>query len=147
MDGSFDVEINGILYKDVEGKVLIDGELSEGAEITLSAFSKYIPFAKPFLTIAIFLFAISTMISWSYYGLQSWKYIFGKSSKADLVYKILFLLFIIIGSASSMKSIWDFSDAMIFAMIFPNMIGLFFLFPVVKDELKRYLEAIKKNNL
>ena len=55
----------------------------------------------------------------------------------------LFLLFIVIGAASSMSSIWAFSDAMIFAMIFPNMIGLFFLFPKVKEELKKYLDAIR----
>jgi AGCS family alanine or glycine:cation symporter len=83
------------------------------------------------------------MISWSYYGLQSWKFIFGRGFFADLTYKILFLIFIVIGAASSMKSIWDFSDAMIFAMIFPNMIGLFFLFPTVKRELRNYLSAIK----
>jgi AGCS family alanine or glycine:cation symporter len=55
----------------------------------------------------------------------------------------LFCLFIIIGAAANMSSIWAFSDAMIFAMVFPNMIGLFFLFPVVKEQLNRYLEAIK----
>ena len=60
---------------------------------------------------------------------------------------LLICLFIIIGAASSMKSVWGFSDAMIFAMIFPNMVGLFFLFPVVKKELSKYLDAIKKNNL
>jgi alanine or glycine:cation symporter, AGCS family len=56
----------------------------------------------------------------------------------------LFLLFVVIGAAASMGSIWKFSDAMIFAMIFPNMVGLFFLFPVVKRELTKYLKAIKK---
>ena len=90
------------------------------------------------------LFAVSTMISWSYYGLQSWKFLFGRGKVADLVYKLLFLLFVVIGAAASMGSIWKFSDAMIFAMIFPNMVGLFFLFPVVKKELSRYLKAIKK---
>ena len=93
---------------------------------------------------AVVLFAVSTMISWSYYGLQSWKFIFGRGKLADMIYKILFLIFIVIGAAASMKSIWDFSDAMIFAMIFPNMIGLFFLFPEVKKELARYLKAIGK---
>jgi alanine or glycine:cation symporter, AGCS family len=63
---------------------------------------------------------------------------------ADLTYKMLFLIFIIIGAAANMKSIWDFSDAMIFAMVFPNMIGLFFLFPKVNEQLKRYLKAIGK---
>jgi AGCS family alanine or glycine:cation symporter len=84
------------------------------------------------------------MISWSYYGLQSWKFLFGRGKVADLVYKLLFLLFVVIGAAASMGSIWKFSDAMIFAMIFPNMVGLFFLFPVVKKELIKYLKAIKE---
>jgi len=125
------------------GMVYIDGVGYEGAGITSKAFAKYIPFSNVFLTIAVVLFAVSTMISWSYYGLQSWKFIFGRGYYADLTYKILFLLFIIIGAASSMSSIWAFSDAMIFAMIFPNMVGLFFLFPVVKRELVKYLDAIK----
>ena len=129
------------------GMVYIDGVGYEGAGITSKAFAQYIPFSNIFLTIAVVLFAVSTMISWSYYGLQSWKFIFGRGYYADLTYKILFLLFIVIGAASSMSSIWAFSDAMIFAMIFPNMVGLFFLFPVVKKELSKYLDAIKKNNL
>ena len=61
-----------------------------------------------------------------------------------MVYKLLFLSFVVVGAAASMDSIWAFSDAMIFAMVFPNMVGLFFLFPVVKKELHRYLSAIKK---
>ena len=129
------------------GMVYIDGVGYEGAGITSKAFAQYIPFSNIFLTIAVVLFAVSTMISWSYYGLQSWKFIFGRGYYADLTYKILFLLFIVIGAASSMSSIWAFSDAMIFAMIFPNMVGLFFLYPVVKKELSKYLDAIKKNNL
>ena len=125
------------------GGVMIDGVSYEGAGITSQAFAQYIPFSDIFLTIAVVLFAVSTMISWSYYGLQSWKFLFGRGKAADLTYKLLFLLFVVIGAAASMKSIWDFSDAMIFAMVFPNMIGLFFLFPVVKKQLKRYLDAIK----
>ncbi|MBZ0327509.1 MAG: alanine:cation symporter family protein [Altibacter sp.] len=128
---------------DGAGGVLIDGVSYEGSGITSQAFAQYIPYSNVFLTIAVFLFAVSTMISWSYYGLQSWKYLFGRGKTMDMVYKLLFCLFIIIGAAANMKSIWDFSDAMIFAMIFPNMIGLFFLFPVVKKQLRRYLDAIK----
>ena len=125
------------------GGVMIDGVMYEGAGITSKAFAEYIPYSGVFLTIAVVLFAVSTMISWSYYGLQSWKYLFGRGKVADMTYKVLFLIFVVIGSAASMKSIWDFSDAMIFAMVFPNMIGLFFLFPIVKEELNKYLEAIK----
>ncbi|CAI8337856.1 MAG: Amino-acid carrier protein AlsT [Owenweeksia sp. TMED14] len=125
------------------GAVMIDGVSFEGAGITSKAFSEYIPYSGVFLTIAVVLFAVSTMISWSYYGLQSWKYLFGRGNVADLTYKVLFLIFVIIGAAASMNSIWAFSDAMIFAMVFPNMVGLYFLFPVVKEQLNRYLDAIK----
>lgn len=128
---------------DGSGSVLIDGVAYEGAGITAVAFAEYIPYSNVFLTIAVVLFAVSTMISWSYYGLQSWKYLFGRGRTADIVYKLLFCTFIVIGAAASMKSIWDFSDAMIFAMVFPNMVGLFFLFPIVKKQLNRYLGAIK----
>ena len=127
-----------------EGGVMIDGVMYEGAGITSKAFAEYIPFSDIFLTTAVVLFAVSTMISWSYYGLQSWKYLFGRSKKSDMTYKLLFLSFVIIGSAASMNSIWAFSDAMIFAMVFPNIIGLYLLFPVVKNELNKYLNAIKK---
>lgn len=125
------------------GGIMIDGITYEGAGITSKAFAQYIPYSGVFLTIAVVLFAVSTMISWSYYGLQSWKFLFGRGKLADITYKLLFLAFVVIGSAASMNSIWGFSDAMIFAMVFPNMIGLFFLFPVVKKQLKRYLNAIK----
>jgi len=128
---------------DGSGAVLIGGVSYEGAGITSMAFEQYIPYSDVFLTIAVVLFAVSTMISWSYYGLQSWKYLFGRGKTADLTYKFLFLTFVVIGAAASMGSIWAFSDAMIFAMVFPNMVGLFFLFPVVKKELNRYLSAIK----
>ncbi|MFT4733819.1 MAG: AGCS family alanine or glycine:cation symporter [Algoriphagus sp.] len=128
---------------DGTGMVLIDGLPYEGAAITSMAFAEYIPYSDIFLTVAVVLFAVSTMISWSYYGIQSWKYLFGRSNIADLAYKLLFLIFIVIGSAANMSSIWAFSDAMIFAMIFPNMVGLLFLFPVVKRELNRYLDAVK----
>tara|TARA_B100000900_G_scaffold414180_1_gene440119 strand:- start:488 stop:2089 length:1602 start_codon:yes stop_codon:yes gene_type:complete len=130
-------------YGGTNGTVLIDGIPYEGAGITSMAFAEFIPYSNVFLTVAVVLFAVSTMISWSYYGLQSWKYLFGRGKAADLTYKLLFLLFVIIGAAASMNSIWAFSDAMIFAMVFPNMVGLYFLFPVVKKQLNRYLKAIK----
>ena len=137
--GAFEYGLNEIN----PGQVLIDGQYYEGAGITSKAFAQYIPYSGVFLTIAVVLFAVSTMISWSYYGLQSWKFLFGRGKAADMAYKLLFLLFVIIGASASMNSIWAFSDAMIFAMVFPNMVGLYFLFPVVKKQLNRYIEAIK----
>lgn len=131
---------------DGSGAVMIGNEIVQGAGITSKAFAQYIPYSNVFLTVAVVLFAVSTMISWSYYGLQSWKFLFGRGKTADLVYKLLFLIFVIIGAAASMGSIWSFSDAMIFAMVFPNMVGLYFLFPVVRKQLARYIKAIKANS-
>jgi len=78
--------------------------------------------------------------------LQAWMFLFGKSKISDLIYKIIFLLFIVIGAAANMDAVWGFSDAMILALIFPNMIGLFFLFPKVKQELNNYIKAIRKQH-
>ncbi|MCF8272459.1 MAG: alanine:cation symporter family protein [Flavobacteriaceae bacterium] len=119
-----------------------NGNTISGVDLTSMAFDSVIPHFSYVLTIAIVLFAFSTMISWSYYGLQAWKYLFGKGKMADLVYKILFLIFVVIGAAATLDAVIKFSDAMILALVFPNMIGLFFLFPKVRQEMKRYLNAI-----
>ena len=125
-------------------KVMLgDGKIYEGATLTSMAFAETISWFPYVLTVAIFLFAVSTMISWSYYGQQAWMYLFGKSKTMEMVYKLIFILFIIIGASAKMDSVWGFSDAMILAMVFPNMIGLLFLFPVVKAQLTRYENAIK----
>lgn len=126
-------------------KVLIEGARVGGVDLTSAAFDSVLPGFRYVLTVAIILFAFSTMISWSYYGLQAWKYLFGRSQAADLMYKLLFCIVIVIGAAISLGSVIKFSDAMIFAMVFPNMLGLFLLFPKVKQELAKYLEAIRGN--
>jgi AGCS family alanine or glycine:cation symporter len=134
-------------YGDVAGgNVLIAGDRIGGVDLTSMAFDSVLPGFRYVLTIAIVLFAFSTMISWSYYGLQSWKYLFGRSRFADMSYKILFCLFVIIGSASSLDAVIKFSDAMILALVFPNMIGLLLLFPRVRQELNAYLSATRQAN-
>lgn len=125
--------------------VNINGQSYQGATLTSLAFGDTISWFPQVLTVAIFLFAVSTMISWSYYGQQAWMYLFGRSKSMEITYKILFLIFIIIGASANMSSVWGFSDAMILAMVFPNMIGLLFLFPVVKDQLAKFEKAIKDN--
>ncbi len=118
------------------------GDHLGGVDLTSVAFDSAIPNFSILLTIAVILFAFSTMLSWSYYGIQGWKYLFGKGKVADITYKSLFLIFVVIGASSSLNSVIVFSDAMIFAMVFPNIIGLLFLAPKVKSELSRYLTAI-----
>ena len=92
------------------------------------------------LTIAIFLFAFSTIISWSYYGLKSWTFLFGQSKATELTYKILLMFFVVVGSSVNLGSVLDFSDMMILAMAFPNIIGLLFLSSEVKEDLKLILK-------
>jgi AGCS family alanine or glycine:cation symporter len=117
---------------------------AEAILMTSGAFESVISWFPYVLTIAVVLFAFSTMISWSYYGFQGWAYLFGRSKKMEYAYKLLFCIFVVIGSAASLGSVIGFSDAMIFAMMIPNMIGLVLLAPKVKEELKKYMEAIKK---
>ncbi|HHJ50276.1 MAG TPA: alanine:cation symporter family protein [Phaeodactylibacter sp.] len=116
----------------------------DGVALTSEAFQTVLPWFPYVLTVAVILFAFSTMISWSYYGLQAWMYLFGRSKVADLTYKLLFCTFVVIGASASLQNVIDFSDAMIFAMAVPNLIGLFLLTPVVKEEMKRYLNAIRQ---
>ncbi len=123
--------------------IISSGESLQGVDLTAHVFSSSIPGFQYILAIAVLLFAFSTMISWSYYGLQASTYLFGKTQKVETVYKIVFVIFVFIGAVVKMGNVLDFSDAMIFAMMVPNMIGLFILVPVVKKELDRYLKAIK----
>jgi len=111
--------------------------------LTSGAFESAISWFPYVLTIAVVLFAFSTMISWSYYGFQGWSYLFGRSKKMEYTYKLIFCVFVIVGAAASLGSVIGFSDAMIFAMMVPNMVGIVILAPRVKEELNKYMNAIK----
>ncbi len=115
-----------------------------GVTLTSVAFDSVIPGFSFVLGIAVFLFAYSTMISWSYYGLQAWVYLFGRTKRAANTYKIIFLFFIVVGGSIQLKSVVGISDSLILAMVFPNLLGLILLAPNVKEELSRYLVAIKE---
>jgi AGCS family alanine or glycine:cation symporter len=142
----FNMDAGAFDYGNAVGSTVLlneSGTYVGGVDLTSMAYDSVIPGFRYVLTVAIILFAFSTMISWSYYGLQSWKYLFGRGKTADTVYKILFLLFVVVGAAATLDAVIKFSDAMILALVFPNMIGLLFLFPKVKKELKKYMTDIK----
>ncbi len=132
--------------------LIITGQISAGTEVsfeqgailTSNALESGISWFPYLLTVAVILFAFSSMISWSYYGHQAWSYLFGRSKKAEYTYKTIFCIFVIIGAAASLQAVVDFADAMVFSMLVPNMIGLYLLAPKVKEELKRYKKAIQK---
>jgi AGCS family alanine or glycine:cation symporter len=118
-----------------------------GAQLTSDAFGSVISWFPYVLGIAVFLFAFSTMISWSYYGMRAWTYLFGKSKRSEMAYKMLFLVFVVIGASVSLGAVLDFSDMMILAMSFPNVIGLYIMSGEVKGDLSAYWRKLKANEL
>ena len=119
----------------------------EGAQLTSRAFGSTISWFPYILVVAIFLFAFSTMISWSYYGLKSWTFLFGKSKISEISYKFIFLLFVVIGSSIKLGAVIDFSDMMILAMAFPNILGMFILSSEVRRDMIAYFEKLKSGEI
>lgn len=132
-----------IIITNFDANILDYGVEAEGVRVTAAAFDSAIPHFSIVLTIAVILFAISTMISWSYYGVQGWMYLFGKGKKTRLAYNIIFCLVIWAGSAISLDAVVDFSDAMNFSMAVPNIIGVVLMAHVVRNEVKKYKDAIR----
>ncbi len=118
-----------------------------GAELTSTAFGSVISWFPYVLAVAVFLFAFSTMISWSYYGMRAWTYLFGKSKRSELIYKLIFLIFVVVGASVSLGAVLDFSDMMILAMSFPNIIGLLLMSGEVRRDLSEYLRKLKAGEL
>lgn len=125
-----------------------DNQGFEGAELTSAAFAHALGgWSKMVLAFSAVLFAFSTMISWSYYGLKSWTYLFGDSKIADYSYKTIFLLFIIVGSSSTLGAVIDFSDMMILGMAFPNIFALYFFAGEIKKDLADYFRRIRSGEI
>ncbi len=109
-----------------------------GVSLTSFAFQSVFPWFGVVLAIAVLLFAFSTMISWSYYGLKAWTYLFGEGRASESVFKVIFCLAVIVGSSMSLGPVIDFSDAAFFAMAIANVLGLYMLMGTVKKDLKEY---------
>jgi AGCS family alanine or glycine:cation symporter len=134
--------ITGV-YNAPEHAALVEG--SQGAALTSVAFGSVISWFPMVLSICVILFAYSTMISWSYYGERCWSFIFGE--RGSMIYKITFVVFIIIGSVTHAGNILDFSDLLILAMAFPNFIALYMFSGKVKGMLDEYLGKLKSGEL
>jgi AGCS family alanine or glycine:cation symporter len=115
--------------------------------ITSGAFGSVLSWFPYVLFAAVLLFAFSTMISWSYYGLKAWTYLFGEGKTTELIFKIIFCIFIVIGAAASLGPVIDFSDAAIFAMAVVIIFCLYFLMKVVRAELISYTTRLKSGEI
>ncbi len=130
--------------------IIITGQIGSGAqgvELTSNAFASAFSWFPYVLAVAVVLFAFSTMISWSYYGLKAWTYLFGEGKGVELVFNLFFLMAVIVGASMNLGAVIEFSDAMVFFMALINIVGLYVLMPVVKRELKNYLARLKSGEI
>ncbi|MFK7776765.1 MAG: alanine/glycine:cation symporter family protein, partial [Gimesia sp.] len=128
-------------YNDKQYELLIQS--NNGAALTSKAMSSQIPYFQYVLSVSVILFAYSTMISWSYYGERCWAFLFGDSKAVSMSYRILFLVFVVLGSVVSATNVLDFGDLMILGMAFPNILGVLLLSNRVKKELTIYWKKYK----
>jgi AGCS family alanine or glycine:cation symporter len=135
-EGGAQFTINGQLF---ELGQKAKGDFQSGINMTSEAFETVHPFFSNILFLCVFLFAFSTLITWSYYGLQAWQSLFGTNRGVEYAYKLIFCLFIVVGSSASMSNANDFSDGALFIMSIPNLIGVYFLLPKVRKEYKDFL--------
>ena len=124
-----------LITKDINPLYQVGGGIN-GAELTSAAFGSSISWFPYILSIVVFLFSFSTMISWYYYGDKGWKYLFGGSSIK--IYQGIYLGCVVLGSVASLGNVIDFSDMMILSCGFPNIIGCLFLLPILKIKLNEY---------
>ena len=136
----------GLFVVGEDGAIATEGGLS-GVELTSAAFATGFSWFPYVLAIAVVLFAFSTMISWSYYGLKAWTYLFGEGYVKEIVFKLIFCLFVVIGAAAQLGAVIDFSDAMIFAMAVVNIAALYVLMPIVKREANSYFARLKSGEI
>ena len=121
------------------------GDFIVGTRMTAAAFDSVIPGASYVLAVAVFLFAFSTMISWSYYGERAWEYLFG--GRTILLYRLLFVFFVFMGSVTALTNVLDFSDMMILGMAFPNILAGVLLSPQIRATLFDYWERLQSGKM
>ncbi len=120
---------------------------AQGVAMTSAAFEREFTWFPLPLAFAALLFAFSTMISWSYYGLKVWTYLFGESERGQTIYKLIFCAFVALGCMVQLGPILDISDALVFLICVPNILGLYFLAPIVKKEMNSYFARIKSGEI
>lgn len=124
------------LVLNVTDRVGVDG--LTGVQLTSDAFGSVVSWFPYVLAVSVLLFAFSTMVSWFYYGLKAVTYLMGHRPVVELGYKLFFCACTVIGASVSLGPVIDFSDAMVFLMAIPNVIGIYVLMPVVRQEVASY---------
>ncbi|MFP5335568.1 MAG: alanine/glycine:cation symporter family protein [Actinomycetes bacterium] len=135
-------------FLDARAEVAETGETTaDGVVLTSNAFETVLPWFPIVLAVAVALFAFSTLITWSYYGLKAWETLFGRSATSERVYKLVFVSFTVIGAVLTFSQVLGFADAMLFVCAFVNLLGVYLLLPEVKREMHDYLEDRRTGRL
>ena len=138
--------------------IIISGELAalqgsavagtaQGVQLTSQAFATVSSWFPYLLTVVVFLFAYSTMITWAYYGAKAAGYLSGESRAVQVLFNVVFMVMAVIGSTVSLGSLIDFADSLLFLMAIPNLVGVYLLMPVVKRELAGYRARLRSGEI
>ena len=117
-----------------------------GIELTSAAFATAFSWAPVPLSICAVMFAFSTMLGWSYYGRKAFTFLVGDSRAAAIGFNAFFLAFVVLGSSVELGALIDLSDALVFVVAIPNLLGLYLLAPVVRRELALYNSEVRDIN-
>lgn len=120
------------------------GEGLAGIELTSAAFAWHFSWAPYVIAVAALLFAFSTALAWSYYGLKAWTYLVGEGRTRSLGFQLVFCIFIALGAMLELGPVLDFSDAMVFVISIPNILILYLYAPMVRREVNAYLEELRE---
>ncbi len=133
----------------LDGRAAVEagGDVPDGVVVTSGAFESVVSWFPNVLALAVALFAFSTLLTWSYYGLKAWTTLFGRSPGSELTFKLVFCTFVVIGSVLNFGQVLDFADAMLFLCAFVNLAGVYLLLPVVKREMKSYFAEYRAGTL
>jgi alanine or glycine:cation symporter, AGCS family len=131
------------MWQDARASALVGGDVPDGVVVTSDAFATFLPWFPYVLAFAVAMFAISTILTWGYYGQKAWTYLFGKTTTSERIYQIIYLFFIVVGSVLTLGSVLDFADGVLFLLALFNIIGLYILAPVVKREVREFREKMR----
>ncbi len=138
---------SGRYILDEAGRIMTASGATGGVPITSAAFGSVFGWAPYALSVAVVLFAFSTIITWGYYGMKAWTYLLGEGRGKELAFKLIFCGFVFVGAVSSLDAVIDFSDAALFAMALVNIVALYLLMPVVRREMRSYLSRLASGEI
>ncbi|MEJ5946355.1 alanine/glycine:cation symporter family protein [Pseudokineococcus basanitobsidens] len=139
---------NPASYVAARDEVAASGSTSaDGVVLTSDAFAEVAGWFPYLLVVAVALFAYSTLVTWSYYSLKAWTTLFGRSRLSEGLFKVTYLFFTVVGTLLTLSAVLDFADAMLFACALVNIFGLYLLFPVVKNEVRDFLDGVRSGRI